>query len=370
MTTQVSRASRNALCRLLVDSFADADLPNAQMSNAREIVSRLDSERFHVTMFHVAPADDRIAMRPNTTLIRLGARRQTIGILKEFVAGAHNLLFYVKPSPAAKWYLRLRDLVDSARITVGTIESRSDLHREPTISPQAVRIWEQTVLRCDCLFSNAHAVQKSLESEYGLPSDVVPTGVDTQFFSPAQCNKRNTRPRVLFVGSLRPFKRPQLLLDAARWFPEADFVLVGDGAMAGELRDRVKREALFNVHLPGSLTPREVRDEYRLADIFLFPSRWEGSPKVIVEAAASGLPVIACNDYEPEGVVNGVTGFTVASDDELFARLGELLRNPALRACFGNAGRKHALRFDWAVITRRWEEIFLRLHAKAGRSTA
>ena len=75
------------MIRILVDSLADAALTNAQMVNAREIVSRLDPARFHVSMFHLTEPDPRIAGRPATRLIKLPARRQTFVILEEFVRG-------------------------------------------------------------------------------------------------------------------------------------------------------------------------------------------------------------------------------------------------------------------------------------------
>ena len=80
-----------------------------------------------------------------------------------------------------------------------------------------------------------------------------------------------------------------------------------------------------------------------------------------MEAAASGLPVIARNNYQPETVVDGETGYLVRSDDDLFARLRELLAHPEQRRKLGEAGRKHSLLFDWDRITRHWEEIFLNL---------
>jgi glycosyltransferase involved in cell wall biosynthesis len=160
---------------------------------------------------------------------------------------------------------------------------------------------------------------------------------------------------------LRPFKQPQLLLQAAARFPLADFIIVGDGTMREELKQRIIQEKLANVMLTGSLIGESLKKEYQKADIFLFPSLWEGSPKVILEAAASALPVIARKNYEPETVIDSETGYLVASDEELFLRLGSLLDNPALRKELGHAGRKHSQLFDWDVITRRWEEIFLQL---------
>ena len=350
--------------RILVDSLADQGLTNAQMSNAREIIRRLDSERFHVSIFCGGVPDCNIAQRPNTRLVPLPQRRRTVRILREFLLGRHDILFYVKSSPASRFYLTWRRGWKDRRITVGTIESQSDVRNEPTITPEAVDLWERTVLRCDYLFSNSRSVKQSLQREYNLPSEIVPTGVNTSFFTPAWGRPANARPRVLFVGSLRPFKQPQLLLNAAARFPEADFFLVGEGLMADELKARIEREQIRNATLTGLLGSEQLKDQYQKADIFLFPSAWEGSPKVLLEAAACGLPVIARQDYLPETVIHGETGFLAGSDREVFAQLQELLSHPEQRRKFGEAGRKHSEQFDWDPITRRWEEVFLDLMSK------
>jgi glycosyltransferase involved in cell wall biosynthesis len=352
------------MIRLLVDSFADEGLLNAQMGNAREIVCRLDPSRFQVNMFYVVNPDLRLAQRPNTTLIHLGKRRQTFRIVREFLLGKHHILFYLKSSPASRLYLALRKKWRDHRIIIGTVESQADVRKEPTICPQAARLWERTILRADYLFSNSVAVQRSLEREYGLSSALMPTGVDTIFFTPDVQRARNVRSRVLFVGSLRPFKGPQLILQAAQRFSDADFVIAGEGSMAGELKATAEHENLKNVEFIGQQSAERLREEYRKADIFLFPSRWEGSPKVILEAAACGLPVIARKEYEPETVIDGQTGYLAGSDAEVLERLGQLLDNSQLRIEMGAAGRCHSERFDWDLITRQWEEVFIQLAAR------
>ena len=205
--------------RILVDSLADQGLTNSQMANAREIIRRLDPAHFDVSVFYGGVPDRIIAERPNTRLIPLPPRRRTVRILREFLLGRHDILFYVKSSPASRLYLAWRQCWKDRRITIGTVESQSDIRNEPTITPEAVHLWERTVLRCDYLFSNSQYVKQSLQREYDLPSEVVPTGVDTSFFTPAWDRLANSRPQILFVGSLRPFKQPQLLLDAAARFP-------------------------------------------------------------------------------------------------------------------------------------------------------
>ena len=202
-------------------------------------------------------------------------------------------------------------------------------------------------------------VKRSLEKNYGLQSEIVPTGVDTEFFTPDWERPANLRPRVLFVGALRMFKGPQVVLDAAQRYPEADFVLVGEGVMRQELQHRAR--SMANVEMRGTLCRNEIREEYRRADIFMFPSRWEGSPRVLMEAAASGLPVLARKDYEPESVMDGTTGFLAGDDHEMMLSLGRLLADRDLRRKFGEFGRTHVARFSWDVITRQWETIFLRL---------
>src|SRR5438046_3980596 len=254
--------------------------------------------------------------------------------------------------------MSLRSAWNDGRTVIGTMESQSDLRNEPTITESAVRLWERTVLKSDYVFSNSLCVQKSLKREYGVHSEIVSTGVDTKFFTPDWQREANARPRVLFVGSLRPFKQPQLLLDAALRFPWADFRIVGEGQLGQELQKRVDRERLTNVSLLGVKNAEQLRTEYRRSDVFLFPSGWEGSPKVILEAAACGLPVIARNTYAPETVVHGVTGYQAASDGDLFNCLQAVIANSDLRNRLGHAGRAHSLNFDWGVITNQWEEAF------------
>lgn len=350
--------------RLLVDSFADADLFNSQMQNARDIVSRLDPERFDVSMFLCAEPHRNLARRPNTRFIRLGARRQSLRILSEFIWGRHSILFYIKASPASKAYMALRRLWRDNRVVIGTVESQLDLHNDETVRKETIRLLEQTVLRSDILFSNSERVQVSLHEHYGLNSELIPTGVDTKFFTPAWDRSANERPRVLFVGSLRRFKGPQLLVEAASRFPFADFVIIGSGPLDSELRAAIKQRGLANCEVAGGRYGEDLREQYRRADIFLFPSHWEGSPKVILEAAACGLPVLARRDYEPQTVLHGETGFLGGSDDEVLQHLRAVLADGELRLKLGRASRRLSERFDWDIIARQWEQLFLDQAAK------
>lgn len=346
---------------ILVDTFADAGLPNAQMGNAREIISRLDPAIFQVTTFVVGEPDPRIAARGNTRLIKLPERRQSFRILSEFLLGSHELLFYMKPSPASRCYSILRKRWRDRRLTVGTVESQCNFTYDAETTRKTIRLWERTILGCDYLYSNSRYVQRSLKQEYGLSSGVIPTGADTAYFTPASDRVPHPRNRALFVGSLSGRKHPELVLAAAAQFPETEFRIVGDGAMRAELELRIQHEGLTNVVMTGVLVSDRLRWEYQNADVFFFPSTFEGSPKVVVEAAACGLPVIIRDSYAAETVVHGKTGFQAKTQQELFSYLQFLLDRPDLRRQFGDAARKHSRNFDWDCITRQWQEAFLQL---------
>lgn len=347
--------------RILVDSFADEGLLNAQMGNAREIIRRLDPHVFHVTTFVLGKPDPHIAARKNTRLIQLPQRRQTVRILSEFLFGMHQVLFYMKSSPSSRWYLSLRKKWRDRRVTVGTVESQCNLSALEDLAPEARRLWEQTILQCDHLYSNSAYVQRSLLQEYGMHSEIISTGADTQFYTPDWELPRNARPLVLFVGSLRKRKHPELMLVAASRFPQADFRIVGEGPMRAELEAQIEQLGLRNVTLPGPLGADNLREQYREADVFFFPSTFEGSPKVIVEAAACGLPVICRDCYSAETVIHGHTGYQAGSEEDLYSYLKILLDNEELRRDMGRSGRPHSQKFDWDPITEQWASTFVEL---------
>src|SRR5579863_4642472 len=111
---------------ILVDSFADEGLTNAQMINAREIVSRLAPERFSVTMFVQGTPAAQIKFRPNTRLVQMPRRLRTVPLLGHFMFGRQDILFYLKASPASRWYFKLRSLGRRRCVVVGTIESQTN----------------------------------------------------------------------------------------------------------------------------------------------------------------------------------------------------------------------------------------------------
>jgi len=145
---------------------------------------------------------------------------------------------------------------------------------------------------------------------------------------------------VLYVGKFSPGKGSADLVAAARRvapeMPEARFVFVGEGEL------RVDEPF---IRCLGPLPHRDVQALYPLADVVVVPSVIpDALSRVIVEAMTAGRPVIATRvGGTPELVLDGKTGRLVERNDPagLAAALCSLLRDDALRAALGMAGRRH-----------------------------
>jgi glycosyltransferase involved in cell wall biosynthesis len=151
---------------------------------------------------------------------------------------------------------------------------------------------------------------------------------------------------VLAAGRLSPEKGFGVLVEAAATIckqnPGAGIVLFGEGVLREELESRVAALGLAGRFLlPGFRT--DLDSLIGAADVVVLPSFTEGLPNVALEASAAGVPVVATAvGGTPEAVTDGVSGFLVQPGQpmKIAQRVGELLRDPELRAKFGAAGQK------------------------------
>lgn len=179
---------------------------------------------------------------------------------------------------------------------------------------------------------------------------IIRCGVDPDAYSP----RDRTAPlrRILFVGRLVPVKNVPLLIRAfasiADDVPDATLTIVGDGPERAKLDAIVAGRGLQGrVVFTGALDQRQTALRMAEADAFVLPSLAEGLPVVLMEAMASGLPVIATKVAgTPELVEDGTTGRLVTAGDEaqLASALRDLLADPAPALEMARRGRSRALR--------------------------
>ncbi len=169
---------------------------------------------------------------------------------------------------------------------------------------------------------------------------------------------------VLWVGRMVRFKRLPVLLDVMRLVADAEpmarLVLVGDTAAAEENipAEIARRNLQDRVILAGRVPFDRLPPVYRAADVYALTSVYEGVPRVLQEAAAAGLPLVAMESAGARAVVvDGENGYLIPQGDvETFAgRVLTLLRAPEQARVMGERGRALVLaRFDSTRLFEEW----------------
>jgi sugar transferase (PEP-CTERM/EpsH1 system associated) len=227
----------------------------------------------------------------------------------------------------------------------------------------------------------SHDLEGWLRERIGIAPDKlvhICNGVDTQWFQPAIGGRAPlpiagfAGPGTFVIGSvlrLQPVKDPMNLVRAfvrllTRWprlRERARLVLIGDGPLYSEAERELELAGVRPlVWLPGARN--DVAQLLRGFDMFALPSLAEGISNTILEAMASGLPVVATNvGGNPELVVEGETGLLVprADPDALAQALRAYIEDPAWAVRHGRAGRSRVEReFSLEAMMRRYLAVY------------
>lgn len=176
---------------------------------------------------------------------------------------------------------------------------------------------------------------------------------------------------ILFVGSLTPRKGPHILIDAMRKIvslvPEAYLVFIGDGTMKQKLENTSLSLGLAdNIRFVGLVNDQNIKSlYYKSADIFVLPSLpGEGFPITLLEASASGLPLVV-SDLEifSAFVQDRESGIITKMGDsqDLANKIIELLNNDVLRNYLANKSLEKSRNFDWSNIAITTEDLYFKL---------
>jgi glycosyltransferase involved in cell wall biosynthesis len=177
---------------------------------------------------------------------------------------------------------------------------------------------------------------------------VIPYGANTSLFKPPENAKKSpNRFNVLFVGQISQRKGLSYLLRAYERIqgPGTSLTLVGQMQDDGTALKPWRHLIHHIPHVPRS----ELASIFQQADVFVFPTLVEGMALVVVEAMASGLPVITTPNGPGDIVRDGVEGFIVPPRDidAIVKRLEELRENPELRATMSANARARSQEFTW-----------------------
>jgi len=248
-----------------------------------------------------------------------------------------------------------------------------------------LRIEEEVYQGCDQVFALTDIEKEQIVRLYNVASDrirVIPPGVDISVFqphsSPAQCRLDlglPDRTTILALGRLDERKGLDLYIQAVRevakdkTLPEVSFLLsAGDGSPQEEeehqklahLVDGLSPETKF-IWLP-VLSEEVIPTYYGASDIFVLPSRYEPFGIVMLEAMASGVPVVATNNGGPAKVIDhGIDGLLGNPENptEFAELIASLIHRPDMRQAFGRKARQKVERhYSWAAIANRFCDAY------------
>jgi glycogen(starch) synthase len=222
------------------------------------------------------------------------------------------------------------------------------------LAPLLRRVWR----RAAAVVANSEGLrQLAAAFEPKLPIEVIPNGVDLGAFSAGRT--RQPGAQLLFVGRVVYQKGLDLLFSALQKVTSPwKLTIVGDGPSAGRLKQQAAQLGIHErIHFAGWQTRDALAGFLNEADLFVYPSRHEGMPNAVLEAMASGLPVLATRIPGSEELVVAETGLLVPSEDisALSAALETLLADGAMRTRMGIAARKRVEeQYSWRHVAEKF----------------
>jgi 2-deoxystreptamine N-acetyl-D-glucosaminyltransferase/2-deoxystreptamine glucosyltransferase len=230
-----------------------------------------------------------------------------------------------------------------------------------------------TLRRADAVVVLTDRTAAALRAD-GVAADrieVLPSGFDPALFAGphADAFPGTGRPRIGYVGRLAGQKRADLLVEAfGRMRRPAHLVVVGDGPEAAALRRLVAASpAAGRITMTGFVEHSAVPAVLASLDVLVLPSAYEEMGSVLVEAMASGLPVVASAvGGIPEVVRDGETGLLVPPGDvaALAEVLDRLAADPGLRARLAEGARARARGYAWPRLAEEVAAVYRRVRTE------
>ncbi|MDI6693622.1 MAG: glycosyltransferase family 4 protein [Anaerolineales bacterium] len=217
-----------------------------------------------------------------------------------------------------------------------------------------------------------HTRQLALR-HYPVQVQVIPNGVDLSEL-PLETISVNHPPLIVFAGRFAPQKNPLQLVHTLAELKHLPWhcLMMGDGPLRPEVERAIQSAGLQErFTLPGWVSPEEVLEGFRKADILFMPSLSEGLPVVGVRALALGLAVVAGRVGGFLDLVDvGENGFLIDPEnpDGYVQALQELLTSPTRLRAFRCASRRKAQQFDVEQVIEAYETLFRSVLDERNRS--
>lgn len=213
-------------------------------------------------------------------------------------------------------------------------------------------------------------------SVHGMPAQIVPNIVSLERFHPGPAGSGlSVAPRLLVARNLEAIYDNASAIVAftkvLAAYPSARLTLAGTGPLEADLRRLANEMGVADsVYFPGRLGREAMANELRSSTVAINPSTVDNMPNSVLEALASGVPVVSTRvGGVPHIVEHGVTAILVppSDPDAMASALLQVLADRALRAKLAAAGLAAAKRYSWDEIGPQWMRVYLSATTGASR---
>jgi glycosyltransferase involved in cell wall biosynthesis len=230
-----------------------------------------------------------------------------------------------------------------------------------------MRLYRWSIMSADHSVVINRESWSTLQLRYGRETErvwYIPNGVEPQFFLERECGQRRAS-RLLFAGTWIDHKGIYYLRDAfetlAKMHPELRMTIAGCATDVESVKKSFSAEVRDRVDVLPFVSRAEMPNLYARHDIFVFPSLMEGLPIVLLEAMATGMPVVTTETCGMMDIVeDDHNGLLVKPADatEFVAAVGRLMGSSELRERLGRAARETMKRHTWEHIAEQFEHVF------------
>jgi len=232
---------------------------------------------------------------------------------------------------------------------------------------------ERKILRSSCrIIAVSPQVKHQITEHYPVPDEkitVIPNGVDTGRFRPDAGKRRALRerygidpevPALIFVGNLFEVKGLDLILEAVAQIREVYLFVIGEDVNLTSYQDTARRRGIEDRVIFTGKIATNIEDYYAASDVFLLPSASEGFPLSALEAAASGLPLIATRVGGLQDLIqDGVNGFFVERRaEDIREKITVFIKNGDIKFRMGHEAQASARNYSWESVVQRTTAIY------------
>ena len=195
-----------------------------------------------------------------------------------------------------------------------------------------------------------------------IPSTIIYNGVDNNLYQNVEKLEKKGSPQLLFVGNLFEYKNVQIIISAMKKilmnFPNGHFQIIGQGEFSNQLKKLIEINNLEkNIQIIGKVDDQELLQRYASCDVYITASSFETFGLPLIEAMASGKPVLASNiPAHKELIHNSNAGLLFENDiDEIAQKVQDVYEN---RVELGKLGKKFAEKHDWKQVCKQIADVY------------